>query len=435
MSTRRSAAHRVLVTGLGPLTSIGHGVGAFWNALMDGKTGTRAVNFSWIASRQFKTRIGAPVDDPDPERANLTPREAQLLDPAALYALSATAMALEDARLEVRLEDDKRRQFRVEGVDPERVGVILGTGIGGLTTLERSHRIWIDNEPATGATRFSLPMLIPNAVPARVAMKYGFRGECKAVVTACSSGTMAIGDAFRLLRDGELDMAITGGVDKTLSDFDGYSLFGFDLLRTMSSRNDDPEHASRPFDSERDGFVLGEGAGVLVLEREDHARARGARVYAEVVGYAATCDAFSMVQMDPGGEQLVRVMDRAIRSADIGPEDVVYVNAHGTSTRTGDAQEAEALRRCFGSRVCDVLVNSTKAMVGHAIGAAGGIEAIATVLSLTHAVVHRCVNLEKPDPECELALPRENRPIRPLAALSNSFAFGGHNATLVLKAP
>lgn len=423
------------VTGLGPLTSIGHGVANFWKALLEGRTGTRAVSLSWAGGWEFRSRVGAPVEDPPPERANLTAREAQLVDPATLYTLAATAMALEDAGLAVRLEDDKRRQFRVEGVDPERAGVILGTGIGGLTTLERTHRLWVRKEPITGTARFSLPMLIPNALPAQVAMKYGFRGECKAVVTACASGTMAIGDAYRLVRDGELDFAITGGVDKTLSDFDGYSMFGFDVLKALSARNHDPEHASRPFDADRDGFVLGEGAGALVLETEEHARARGARIYAEVAGYAATCDAFSMVQMDPSGEQLVRVMDRAIRSADIAPEDVVYVNAHGTSTRAGDAQEAGALRRVFGRSVWDVLVNSTKAMIGHTIGAAGGIEAIVTVLSLANAVVHRCVNLERPDPECELALPRENRPIRRLAAISNSFAFGGHNATLVLRAP
>jgi len=427
--------HRVVVTGLGPLTAIGHGVDPFWRAVLEGRSGTRAVSASWVNGWPFKSRIGAPVEDPPPERANLTAREAQLLDPATLYALAATAMALEDAGFAVRIVEERPRRLRVEGVDPERAGVILGTGIGGLTTLEKSHRQWVHSRPLAGTFRFSLPMLIPNALPAQVAIQYGFRGECKAVTTACASGTMAIGDAYRLLRDGELDLAITGGVDKTLSDFDGYSLLGFDLLRTLSSRNDDPEHASRPFDRDRDGFVLGEGAGVLVLETEEHARARGARVYAEVAGYASTCDAFSMLQMDPSGEELVRVMDRAIRSADIGREDVVYVNAHGTSTRAGDAQEARALQRVFGRRIANVLVNSTKAMIGHAIGAAGGIEAIVTVLSLAHRVVHRCVNLESPDPDCDLPLPRENRSIRPLAALSNSFAFGGHNATVVLRAP
>jgi 3-oxoacyl-[acyl-carrier-protein] synthase II len=302
-------------------------------------------------------------------------------------------------------------------------------------SIERSHAPYASGEPITGLNRFALPSLIPNAVPAQVAMKFGLHGECKTISTACASGTMAIGDAYRLVRDGELDAAVCGGADKTLTDHDGYSMFGFDLLRTLSTRNDDPSRASRPFDAARDGFVLGEGAGIVVLESADHARARGARVYAEIAGYASTCDAHSMMQIEPSGDQMARVMAGALRAANVAPDDVVYVNAHGTATRLNDPMEAKALHRVFGKRVFDVLVNSTKAMTGHAIGAAGGIEAIVTALSLARGVVHRCVNLDDRDPECDLALPRENRPIRSLAALSNSFAFGGHNATLVLTAP
>jgi 3-oxoacyl-[acyl-carrier-protein] synthase II len=265
-------------------------------------------------------------------------------------------------------------------------------------------------------------------------MRYGFHGECKAVSTACASGTMALGDAYRLVRDGELDLVLAGGADKTVADHDGYSLFGFDLLRTLSTRNADPDRASRPFDTDRDGFVLGEGAGILVVEAEEHARARGARIYCELAGYAATCDAHSMMQIEPSGEQMARVVETALRTSDVGAEDVVYCNAHGTATRLNDPMESRALHRVFGGRVFDLFVNSTKSMIGHAIGAAGGIEAIVTALSLAEGVVHRCVNLENPDPECDLALPRHNQRIRPLAAISNSFAFGGHNATLVFKA-
>jgi 3-oxoacyl-[acyl-carrier-protein] synthase II len=246
---------------------------------------------------------------------------------------------------------------------------------------------------------------------------------------------MALGDAYRLIRDGELDLAIAGGVEKTLSDVDGYGLLGFDLLRTLSTRNHEPERASRPFDVDRDGFVLGEGAGLLVLERGEHARGRGARVHARVLGYASTCDAYSMMQIEPSGDQMVRVMERAMAAAGVGRDEIGYVNAHGTSTRANDALEARALHRTFGKRIFDVLVNSTKAMTGHAIGAAGGIEAIVTALSLSRGLVHRCVNLDNPDPECDLALPRENRDLRAGVALTNSFAFGGHNATLVLAAP
>jgi 3-oxoacyl-[acyl-carrier-protein] synthase II len=424
----------VAITGVGPLTAIGTGVEAFWEGIRSGRSGARTVTFDWVASRAFKSRVGAPVPEPSLEGTNLSRREADLLDPASRYALAAAALALSDAGLSVSLENDRRNRYRVEGVDADRTGVVLGTGIGGLSTLEVSHRKWVRGEPLIGALKYSLPMLIPNALPAQVAIKYGLHGECKAVVTACASGTMAIGDAWRLVRDGELDVALAGGVDKTLSDVDGYGLLGFDLLKTLSTRNDEPERASRPFDRERDGFVLGEGAGILLLERLAHARARGARIYAEIVGYATTCDAHSMMQLEPDGGQMRRVMERALVSAGVEPGEVGYVNAHGTSTRQNDAQEARALHQVFGKRVYDVLVNSTKAMTGHAIGASGGIEAITTALSLARGLVHRCVNLETPDPECDLALPRENREVRPAVALTNSFAFGGHNAALVFRA-
>jgi 3-oxoacyl-[acyl-carrier-protein] synthase II len=426
--------HAVVITGLGPLTSIGTGVDSFWEGILAGRSGARTVNFDWVESRPFKSRVGAPVEEPDPTRYNMTLREAELLDPASRYALAAAAMAIRDAGLGTTADGERRNQYRIDGVDPDRAGVLLGTGIGGLCTLEESHRKWVRGEPITGSHRFSLPMLIPNALPAQVAIKYGLHGECKAVVTACASGSMAVGDAYRLIRDGDLDLAIAGGVDKTLSDVDGYGLLGFDLLKTLSTRNEEPERASRPFDMERDGFVLGEGAGILILERAEHARARGARIYAEVAGYATTCDAHSMMQLEPSGEQMVRVMTNALDASGARPSDVGYVNAHGTATRQNDSQEARALHRVFGKRIYDVLVNSTKSMTGHAIGASGGIEAITTALSLARGVVHRCVNLETPDPECDLALPRENRSVRPTIALSNSFAFGGHNASLVLKA-
>lgn len=423
-----------MITGLGPIASIGAGVEPFWSAIVEGRSGCRRLDFQWFEGRSFKSRVGAPVLDPAPESFGMTDSEARLLDPAARLALAATALALEDAGLRTTVVEDGGRGLRVEGIDPDRAGVILGTGIGGLCTIEKSHRAWVRGEPFTGVFRYALPMLIPNALPAHVAIRYGLRGENKAIVTACASGTMALGDAFRLVRDGDLDVVVAGGVDKTLSDVDGYGLLGFDLLRTLSTRNEDPERASRPFDADRDGFVLSEGAGILVLESEDHAVARGARVHARIAGYAATSDAHSIMQIEPTGDQIVRVMRAALRSANVGPEEVGYVNAHGTSTRLNDRTEAKAIHRLFGTRVFDVLVNSTKAMTGHAIGAAGGIEAITTALTLARGLVHRCVNLERPDQECDLALPRENLSSRPAVALSNSFAFGGHNATLVLTA-
>jgi 3-oxoacyl-[acyl-carrier-protein] synthase II len=426
--------HRaVAITGLGPITSIGTGADSFWAGALSGRSGVKVLDVPWIQERkEFQSRIGAPVVDPEPAEHRMEHREARLLDPATRLAIAAAGLALEDAGLSVDLVDERKNQFEVDGLDGRRAGVILGTGIGGLCTVERSHTKWVLGQPLTGPTRFALPMLIPNAIPAQVAIKFGLRGECKAVATACASGTMAIGDAFRLIRDGELDLVVCGGVDKTLSDEDGYSLIGFDLLKTMSRNNDSPDGASRPFDVDRDGFVLGEGAGIVVLESEEQARARGARVYAQIAGYMATCDAHSMVALRPSGEEIERVMRGAVESADVSLGDVAYVNAHGTSTRLNDPTESKALRALFGRHLAHLQVSSTKSMTGHCIGAAGGIEAITAALTLRDGIAHRCVNLDVPDPECDVPLPRVNTAVRRTAALSNSFAFGGHNACLVM---
>ena len=332
--------HSVVVTGVGPLTPIGTGRDSFWDSILEGRSGTRSLIADWDREDMFRSRVAAPVADPDPINCNLTVKEAQLIDPAAILALAGTALALKDAGLNCSRVEDRKNRYRIENIDPMRIGVILGSGIGGLCTLEQSHRRYVQGEPMNGKTRYALPMLIPNALPAQVAIKYGLHGECKVVGTACAAGTMAIGDAYRLIRDGELDMAISGGVDKTSSTKDGYGMVGFDLLKTLSTRNDDPQHASRPFDKDRDGFVLGEGAGILILEREEHARARGARIYARIAGYGSVCEAHSMMQLEQSGEFMVHCMMKAVRSAGLTLKDVVYVNAHGTSTRLNDATEA-----------------------------------------------------------------------------------------------
>jgi 3-oxoacyl-[acyl-carrier-protein] synthase II len=429
-----SPAREVVVTGVGPWTPIGTGAEALWAAVLEGRSGTRS-----LAGRPMyhglKTAVGAPAPDPQPDDARLTPREAGLLDPATWMALAATRLALDDAGIETRPVGDRKNSWRPVDLDPDRVGVILGTGIGGLTTLEASHALHTRGERLRGALRYSVPMLIPNAAPAQIAIKYGLRGECKAVTTACASGTMALGDAYRLLRDGEADVVLAGGVDRVLSTRDGWAFMGFDILNTMSTRNHDPERAARPFDADRDGFVMGDGAGIVVLETEAHARSRDARIRGRVLGYGTTCDAHSMMQLDPGGDALVRCMQSALRSAGLEPGDVGYVNAHGTGTRQNDPQECAAIRRVLGDATDDVLVNSTKAMTGHGIAGSGGIEAIVTVLSLESGRVHRCVNLDRPDPACDVPLPRDTVDARPRVALSNSFGFGGHNSTLVLGRP
>lgn len=422
----------VVITGLGPWTPIGHGAGPVWNAVVEGRSGTRAMPFDDVSFRTFKSAVGAPVDEPSPADALLSEREASRLDPVTRLALAASALALRDAGLGPAAEGPRRGVFPIVGVDPERAGVILGTGIGGLTTVEHSHSLHVEGRALTGPYRMSLPMLIPNAVPAQVAIRFGMQGECKAVTTACASGTMAIGDAYRLLREGELDVVLAGGADKVLRTPQGYGFLGFDLLNTMSRRNDEPESASRPFDRDRDGFVLAEGAGVVVLEREAHARARGARVHARIVGYGTTCDAHSMMQLDPDGTQMARSMRAAITSSGLDRSEFGYVNAHGTATRQNDRLEAAAIREVFGHHTDDVLVNSTKAMIGHSIGGAGGIETIVTALSVSRRRVHPCVHLDHPDPECNVSLPRVATALERPAALTNSFGFGGHNATLAI---
>jgi 3-oxoacyl-[acyl-carrier-protein] synthase II len=309
----------------------------------------------------------------------------------------------------------------------------VGSGIGGISTTEVSHGAWRADRSKKGVKRYALPMLIPNAAAGQVAIRFGARGESKALSTACAAGTMAIGEAFRLLRDGAADVVLSGGTEGVAGDDDAYALMGFDRLRTLSTRNEAPERASRPFDRERDGFVLGEGAAILVMERESHARARGARIYAAVAGYGANCDALSMMALDETGERIVEVAQAALRSATLRPQDVGFVSAHGTSTVLNDKTEARALRTLFGPRADAVAVTSLKSMTGHAIAASGALEVAALALSLKEGVLTPTINYEFPDPDCAVdVVANQPRRAQPEAALKLSYGFGGHNACLVL---
>jgi 3-oxoacyl-[acyl-carrier-protein] synthase II len=386
-----------------------------------------------VVETELGTRIAATVDDFDPRAAAIDARQERLLDRTTMFALAAAAEAVSQAGLDRGPGPEARGGVALDGVDPQRVATLIGSGIGGLTSLEVSHAQWRETRSKTAVKRYSLPMLIPNAPAGQVAIRFGARGECKAISTACAAGTMAIGDAWRLLRLGEADVAIAGGVDGIAGDEDAYGLLGFDLLRTLSRRNQDPERASRPFDRNRDGFVLGEGAGVLVLERAEHAAARGARPYATIEGYATNCDAHSMMQLDETGRSLVSLIDAALRSAGIGRDDVDYVSAHGTSTVVNDRTEARALRMAFGSRCDHLPVTALKSMTGHAIAGSGPIETAAAVLSLHEGVLAPTINYEVPDPECELdVVANRARDVQAGVCLKLSYGFGGHNACLVL---
>ena len=323
--------------------------------------------------------------------------------------------------------------LRIRDVDPTRVATVIGSGIGGITTLEASHALWRETRSKNKIKRFSLPMLIPNAPAGQVAIRFGARGECNAISTACAAGTMSLGDGWRMLQRGDADVVIAGGSEGAARDEDAYGLLGFDRLRTLSTRNDEPWRASRPFDRERDGFVLGEGAAVLILEREEHAAARGAEAYARVMGYASNCDAHSMMQVDESGRSIVNLIEAALASADLGLDQVDYVSAHGTSTRLNDRTEAKALRMVFGDRCDAIPVTGLKSMTGHAIAGSGPMETAAAAMSLKEGLLAPTINYEFPDPECDVDVVA-NRPRRHQAdvCVKLSYGFGGHNACLVL---
>jgi 3-oxoacyl-[acyl-carrier-protein] synthase II len=415
-----------VITGIGVVSPIGCSRQSFWEACLAGRSGVRRLDSPWIVDTDLSTSIAAPVDGYDGAIAGLEPREERLLDRTTVFALGASREAMRDAGL-----DPDR--FADNGVEPSRLATVIGSGIGGITSLEISHAQWRERRTKSGIKRYSLPMLIPNAPAAQVAIRLGARGECKSISTACAAGTMALGDAWRLLRDGDADVAVAGGAEGCAADEDGYALLGFERLNALSRRNAEPERASRPFDRDRDGFVLGEGAGVLVLERESHALARGARVYAAVAGYASNCDAHSMMQPDESGGTIAALIESALRSAGLGAGDVDHVSAHGTSTPLNDRTEARALRAVFGGRCGDIPVTAIKSMTGHAIAASGPIETAAAALSLREGMLVPTINYETPDPECDVNVVA-NHPLRRQASvcLKLSYGFGGHNACLVI---
>jgi 3-oxoacyl-[acyl-carrier-protein] synthase II len=423
---------RIVITGMGTVSAVGIGRDAFWRGCLEGRSGAVSLESPWVVETGLSTRIAAPVRGFDPVQAGVPSRQVPLLDRTSWFAIAAAQEAIADAGFATEPAEDRRDALRVRGADPQRIATIVGTGIGGLATIETSHGVWRDTRSKNSVKRYSLPMLIPNAPAGQIAIRFGAKGECKAICTACAAGTMAIGDAFRLLRAGEADVALAGGVEGFAGDEDAYGLMGFERLKTMSTRNDEPEKASRPFDLRRDGFVLGEGAGVLVLERETHARARGARPYAAIAGYAANCDASSMMQPDESGENLVVLMQSALASAGLDPADIRHVNAHATSTVANDKTESKALRMLLGGRCDDVPVTGVKSMTGHAIGASGALETAVAALSIREGILTPTINYEFPDPECDVDVVTRVRQLRPEVVLKMSYGFGGHNACLVL---
>jgi 3-oxoacyl-[acyl-carrier-protein] synthase II len=406
---------RVAVTGLGALTPVGNTAEEFWAALTAGRSGIGPI--TRFDASNLPTRIAGEVRNFDP-LTYLDRKEARRLDPYLQYAMACAVMAVDDASL------DRDR------LDPTRFGVLIGSGIGGISTLLESHETLLTKGPDR-VSPFFIPMLIINMASGLVSMRFGARGPNSAVVTACATGNHAIGDAFRLIQRGDADVMLAGGAEAIIVPL---CMAGFCAMKAMSTRNDEPTKASRPFDAARDGFVCGEGGGILVLEALDRALARDARIYAEIVGYGMTGDAHHMTAPDPEGAGAAGAMAAALGDAALGPGDVGYINAHGTSTPYNDRFETLAIKRVFGDHARRLAVSSTKSMTGHLLGAAGGVEAIATVLALHHGVLPPTINYETPDPDCDLDyVPNQARKQDVDAALSNAFGFGGTNATLIFR--
>ncbi|SES66758.1 3-oxoacyl-[acyl-carrier-protein] synthase II [Natronincola peptidivorans] len=406
---------RVVVTGLGCVTPIGTGKDEFWKGLTSGVSGIDLI--TKFDTSDYPTKIAAEVKDFNPE-VYIDKKEARKMDKFTQFAIAASQLAINDAKL------------NVEEIETERFGVILGSGIGGIETFEEQNQRLID-KGAKRVSPFFIPMMITNIGSGHVSMFFNAKGPNSTVVTACASSTNAVGEAFRVIERGDADIMITGGTEASITPL---AIAGFASMKAMSTFNEDPKKASRPFDLNRDGFVMGEGAGMLILEDLEHAVNRGARIYGEIVGYGMSADAYHITAPDPEGKGASRAMENALNDAEITYKDIDYINAHGTSTPYNDKFETMAIKKVFKEHAKELCVSSTKSMTGHLLGAAGGVEGIACVLAIYNNIVPPTINYETPDEACDLDyVPNEAREKIVNYALSNSFGFGGHNATIVFK--
>jgi 3-oxoacyl-[acyl-carrier-protein] synthase II len=410
-----SELKRVVVTGLGAITPIGNTLAEYWEGLISGRNGIAEITL--FDASKHDCRIAGEVKNFDPH-LYLDRKEAKRMDRFSQLGVSASQQALSDAG------------FVINDLNAEQVGVIIGTGIGGLKVMEEQQEIYLNKGPSR-CSPFMVPMMITNMAAGLTAIHTGAKGPNNCTVTACAAGSNAIGDAFRLVQRGYAQAMICGGTEAAVTPL---SLAGFAACRALSTRNDDPAHACRPFDIGRDGFVMGEGSGILILEELEHALSRGAKIYAEMIGYGMTCDAYHMTSPVPGGEGAARAMQLALKDAGVSPDQVSYINAHGTSTPANDSTETAAIKTALGDAAHKVAISSTKSMTGHLLGGSGGIEAVATAMAIANDQVPPTINLENPDPACDLDyVPNQSRKQPVEVAMSNSFGFGGHNVTLVFK--
>ncbi len=406
---------RVVVTGVGAVTPIGNDAKTFWNNIKAGVNGVDYVTA--FDTTEMKTQIAGEIKNLDVTEF-IDKKDARKMDRFTQLALIAASEAVEDSGLDMEKED------------PWRVGCITGSGIGGILTFEEQHTNYVEKGPGR-VSPFFIPMMIGNIAPCQIAIKYNAKGVNENIVTACASSTNALGTAFRHIQYGDNDVIIAGGCEAAVAPT---AFAGFCNMKAMSTNNDDPKHASKPFDLNRDGFVLSEGAAFLILEELEHAKARGANIICEMVGYGATDDAYHITSPIPGGEGGAKAMELAIKDAGIEPKDVTYINAHGTSTKYNDLFETQAIKKVFGDAAYDVAVSSTKSMTGHMLGAAGAAEAAVCAYAIRDGYIPPTINYETPDPECDLDIvPNEGRNQEVNYAMSNSLGFGGHNATVVFK--
>src|SRR5574337_1943587 len=406
---------RVVVTGLGVVAPNGIGVDSFWENLVKGVSGIDYI--TRFDASHHDTKIAAESKGFDP-LLYMEKKEVKKMDRFIHYALASAIMAVDGAHL------------TGTEVEPSRVGVLIGTGMGGIPCLEDTHKILLEKGPGR-ISPFFIPSILTNLAAGHIAIRFGFRGPNSCVSTACATGNHSIGDSFELIRRGAADLMVAGGTEAVISPL---TIGGFAAMKALSTRNDAPQRASRPFDKGRDGFIMGEGAGLVVLEELDHARRRGASIYAELIGYGMSADAYHMTAPEPEGAGAIASMGLALESARLKPEEVDYINAHGTSTPAGDAAETKAIRKVFGDHAYRLAVSSIKSMTGHPLGAAGGIETVATVLTIHRGMIPPTINYDEPDPECDLDyVPNKARQAPVRVAFTNSFGFGGTNATLVFK--
>jgi 3-oxoacyl-[acyl-carrier-protein] synthase II len=408
-------SRRVVVTGVGLVNPLGIGIDPVWAKVCEGVSGVGPI--TKFDTTDFETKIAAEVKGFRSEDY-LAPKDIKKMDIFIHYALAATRIAMDDAGL------------KVSENTADRVGVIIGTGLGGLSTIEKYHKILLERGPQR-ITPFFIPMLVANEASGQIAIEYGVKGPNLCVVTACATGAHSIGEACRAIQHGDAEAIIAGGVEATITPL---GVAGFNAMKALSTRNAEPERASRPFERDRDGFVIGEGGAVTILEELEHACARGAKIYAELVGYGYTGDAYHLAAPDPDGDGAARCMQMALRDAKLSPEEVDYINAHGTSTELNDITETVAIKRVFGDHAHKLPVSSTKSMTGHLLGAAGSTEAVFSVLAIRDKIIPPTINYENPDPRCDLDyVPNVAREAEVRVALSNAFGFGGTNATLIFK--